>query len=105
MWRPKIPPIPVRKTQPRGAYQRPQGRRNSKLKERQIQENLIEEEQEEQNGTESIDPEAALYIKELTEDWAEVNHKAPEIIPEVTITTLNITLPNDLWIEDRNHNF
>ena len=45
MWCSKIPPIPSRRNQQRGGYQRPQGQNQSQLRIRQIQENLIEEEQ------------------------------------------------------------
>ena len=92
----KIAPIPMSKTQPRGAYQRPQGQGNSQLRVRQIQENFIEEEQ---NDTEAIDPEAALYIKELTEDCADVNHIAPTTFSEIETTTINKTQPKEIWIE------
>ena len=59
--RSKIPPLLGQKTNPRGSYQRPQ-EQGSKLRVRQIQENLLEEQkdQEDQNETESIDPESAL---------------------------------------------
>ena len=79
------------KTPPRGAYQRRQGQGNSQLRVRLIQDDLIEEEQEEQNDSESIDPEAALCITELSKDWADVNHIAPATFAEVKNTTLNIT--------------
>ena len=83
MCRTKIPPLPTRKINPRGAYQLPQGQ-GSTLRLRQIQENLIEEEedQEEQNEVESVDPESAIYINELSEDWADVNHIAPSTFSE-----------------------
>ena len=69
MCRSKIPPIPARKPNQRGTYQRPQGQ-GSQLRVRQIQENLLEEQEEqiEQEDIESVDPESALYIKELSEN-------------------------------------
>ena len=45
MCRSKIPLLPVRRNQTRGKYQRPQGKGNSQLRVRQIQENLMEEDQ------------------------------------------------------------
>ena len=56
MCRSKIPPLPQRRTQPRGGYQRPQGLSQSQLRVRQIQENLIEEQQGDQAEDETIDP-------------------------------------------------
>ena len=99
MCRSKIPLIPVRKNQTRGKYQRPQGKGNSQLRVRQIQENLMEEDQEDQKETESLDPEATLYIKELTEDWADVNHIAPTTFKRVKNTALNENQPREIWIE------
>ena len=65
MCRSKIPPLPTRRQNQRGPSQRPQGQSNQ-LKVRQIQEQLIEEEvEEEEEQIESVDPESALYIKDL----------------------------------------
>ena len=60
-----MPPLPTRKTNPRGPYQRPQGQ-ESHLRVRQIQGNLLEEQedQDDQNEIESVDPESALFMKE-----------------------------------------
>ena len=96
MCRSKIPPLPARKTNPRRSYQRPQGQ-GSQLKVRQIQENLIEE--KELNEIESVDPESALYIKELSEDWADVNHMAPSSFSVVKNIILNLTQPKEIWVE------
>ena len=94
----KIPPLPARKPMQRGPYQRPQGQ-NSQLKVRQIQERLITEEKQEDEEVESFDPESALYIKELSEDWADINHIAPEIFSEVKNTQLNTSLTKEIWVE------
>ena len=94
----KNPPLPARKPMQRGPYQRPQGQ-NSQLKVRQIQERLITEEKQEDEEVESVDPEAALYIKELSEDWADINHIAPEIFSEVKKTQLNTSLTKEIWVE------
>ena len=78
MCRSKIPPLPQRRTQSRGGYQRPQGSSQNQLRVRQIQESLIEEQQSDQAEEETIDPDSTLYIQELTEDWADVNHIIPK---------------------------
>ena len=98
MCRPKIPPLPARKPIHRGPYQRPQGQ-NSQLKVRQIQEQLITEGEQEDEEVESVDPESALYIKELSKDWADINHIAPEIFSEVKNTQLNTSLTKEIWVE------
>ena len=99
MCRFKITPLPTRKPTPlRGAYQRPQGL-SSQLKVRQIQEQLITEQEQEEEEIESVDPESALYIKELSEDWADINHIAPEIFTEVNNVQLNAALPKEIWVE------
>ena len=87
--RSKIPPLPTQRQNQRGPLQRPQGQSNQ-LKVRQIQEQLIEEEVEgEEEEIESVDPESALYIKELSEDCADINHIAPESFIEVQNVQLN----------------
>ena len=52
----KIPPIPLRRHQQRGGYQRPLGQNQSQIRVRQNQENLIEEGQNDQAKTEFVDP-------------------------------------------------
>ena len=99
MCRSKIPPLPNRKPTQRSPYQRPQGQ-SSQLKVRQIQEQLIaEEDDQEEEDMESIDPEAALYVKEMTEDWADVNHIAPEKFSEVKNTKVKNSTTNEIWVE------
>ena len=98
MCRSKIPPLPAWKSMQRGSYQRSQGQ-NSQLKVRQIQEQLITVEEQEDEEVESVDPESALHIKELSEDWADINHIAPEIFSEVTNTQLNTSLSKEIWVE------
>ena len=94
----KNSPLPARKPMQRGPYQRPQ-RQSSQLKVRQIQEQLITEEEQEDEEVESVDPESALYIKELSEDWADINHIAQEIFSEVKNTQLNTSLTKEIWVE------
>ena len=99
MCRSKIPPLPARRQNQRGPIQRPQGQSNQ-LKVRQIQEQLIEQEDErEEEEIESVDPESALYIKKLSEDWADINHIAPESFIEVQNVHLNTTMPKEIWVE------
>ena len=99
MCRSKIPPLLSRKPMQRSPYQRPQGQ-NSQLKVRQIQEQLIaEEDKQEDEEVESVDPEAALYVKELQEDWADVNHIAPENFSEVKNSQLNKSPTIEIWVE------
>ena len=93
MCRSKIPPLPARRQNQRGPLQRPQGQSNQ-LKVRQKQEQLIEQEDErEEEKLESVDPESTLYIKELSEDWADINHIAPDLFIEVQNVQLNTTMP------------
>ena len=98
MCRSKNPLLPTRKPIQRGPYQRPQGQK-SQLKNRQIQEQLITEQEQEEEEIESIDPKSALYIKELSEDWADINHIAPETFSEVHNVQLNAALPKEIWVE------
>ena len=98
MCRSKIPPLPAQKPMQRGPYQRPHGQ-NSQLKVRQIQEQLITEEEQDDEEVESVDPESALYIKELSEDWADINHIAPGIFSEVKNTQFNTSLTKEIWVE------
>ena len=96
--RSKIPPLPTQKLIQRGPHQRPKGQ-SSQLKVRRIQEQLITEQELEEEEIESVDPESALYIKELSEDWADINHKAPEAFTEVQNVQLNAALPKEIWVE------
>ena len=99
MCRSKIPPLPARRPNQRGSLQRPQGQSNQ-LKVRQVQEQLIEQEDEgEEEEIQSVDPESALYIKELSEDWADINHIAPESFTEVQNVQLNTAIPKEIWVE------
>ena len=98
MCRSKIPPLPTQKPIQRGPYQRLQGQ-HSQFKVRQIQEQLITEQEQEEEEIESVEPEAALYIKELSVDWADVNHIAPEKFVEVQNVQLNTALPKEIWLE------
>ena len=99
MCRSKIPPLPARRPNQRGSLQRPQGQSNQ-LKLRQVQEQLIEQEDKgEEEEIESVDPESALYIKELSEDWADINHIAPESFTEVENVQLNTAMPIEIWLE------
>ena len=99
MCRSKIPPLPSRRPNQRGLLQRPQGQSNQ-LKVRQVQEQLMEQaDEEEEEELESVDPESALYIKELSEDWAGINHIAPESFTEVQNVQLNTALPKEIWVE------
>ena len=99
MCRSKTPPLPARRQNQRGPIQRPQGQSNQ-LKVRQIQEQLIEQKEErEEEEIESVDLESALYMKELSEDWADINHIAPESFIEVQNVHLNTTMPKEIWVE------
>ena len=101
-----MPPLPIRKTNPRGPYQRPLGQ-GSQLRVRQIQENLLEEqeEQDDQNEIQSVDPESALYIKELSGDWADVNHIAPSSFKEVKNFNIILTQPKKYgWKQQQQRN-
>ena len=106
MCRSKMPPLPIRKTNPRGPYQRLQGQ-GSQLRVRQIQENLLEEqeEQDDQNEIESVDPESALCIKKLSEDWADVNHIAPSSFKEVKNFNIILSQPKKYgWKQQQQRN-
>ena len=91
----KIPPLPQRKNQPREGYQRPQGPAQSQLRV-PTQESLIAEGQIDQAEEESVDPETALYIRELTDYWADVNHITPKAFNPIKNTTLNKLHPEEI---------
>ena len=63
-----------------------------------MQEKVIEEEQNDQVETESVDPELALYNKELMEDWANVNHMAPYDLSHLKNSVFNVSEPKGIWI-------
>ena len=94
MCRSKIPPLPARRQNQRGPLHCPQGQ-SKQLKVRQIQ----EQEDEREEKLESVDQESALYIKELLEDWADINHIAPDSFLEVENVQLNTTMPKEIWVE------
>ena len=71
----------------------------SKLRVRQIQENLIEEQQGDQAEEETIDPDSTLYIQELTEDWADVNHVIPKQCTPIKNCVVNKSQPDEIWVE------
>ena len=58
---------------------------------------MVDEEEAEEEETESVDPESALYSKELSEDWADINHIAPESFTEVHNIELNTNTPKEVW--------
>ena len=97
--RSKIPLLPARRQNQRGPLQCPQGQ-SKQLKVRQIQEQLIEQKDErEEEELESVDPESALYTKEPSEDWADINHITPDSLLEVQNVQLNTTMPKEIWVE------
>ena len=49
--------------------------------------------------TESVDPESALYIRELTKDWADVNQIIPDLFIPVKNSLLNESQPKEIWVE------
>ena len=99
MCRSKIPPLPARRQNQRGPVQRPQGQSNH-FKVRQTQEQLIEQEDKgEEEEIESVDPESALYIKELSENWADINHITPQSFIEIQNLHLSTTMPKEIWVE------
>ena len=104
MYRSKIPPLPQRRNPSRGGYQRHQGTTQSQLWVRQIQENLLEEGPNDQIEEESMDPESALYIRDVTEDWADLNHIIPSTFNPIKNSSLNKTHPEEIWIETRKTN-
>ena len=63
---------------------------------RQIQENLTEK-----GPNDQIEEESALHIRELTEDWADVNRIIPSSFNPLTNSPLNKTHPEELWVETR----
>ena len=85
----KIPPLPKKRYQSRGGYQRPQGPTQSQIRVHQIQGNLLDEGHNDQTEEESVDPESTLYICELTEDRAEVKHIISNAFSPMKNSTLN----------------
>ena len=101
---PKIPPLAQRRNPFRGGYQRPQEPTQSQLRVRQIQENLVEEGSNDQIEEELVDPESAMYIRELTEDWADLNHVINSAFNPMKNTSSNKTHPEEIWVETRTAN-
>ena len=52
-----------------------------------------------EDESESIDPEATLYLKELTEDWANINLVKPKLYRPVRNTIVNKTQNDEIWIQ------
>ena len=54
--------------------------------------------------SESIDPEATLYLKELTEDWANINPIRPKTYKLVRNIIVNKKQNDEIWIKTRCNN-
>ena len=50
------------------------------------------------NELESIDPESTLYLKELTEDWDNINFVQQKKFSPVRIILLNRNISYEIWI-------
>ena len=95
-------PIPERRnTQFRQDYRKniqqqstPQTRRVRHVKER---EKCVEEE-------ETVDAEAALYIKELMEDWSSVNTIRPVVLKKINSISFNKEAGGECWVKTKSNN-
>ena len=96
-------PMPERRnTQFRQEYRKniqqqstPQTRRVRHVKE---QEKCVEEEETEE---ETVDAEAALYIKELMEDWSSVNTIRPVALRKINSISLNKKAGGECWVKTK----
>ena len=64
-----------------------------------IKEQQQSEEEEEAHQEETVDAEAALYIKELMEDWSSVNTIRPIAIEKVNQLPLNKDTGGEFWVK------
>ena len=71
---------------------------------RQKQENQLKEGHNDQTEKESVDQESELYIRELTEDWADVNHIIPNAFNPIKNSTPNKRHPEEIWVETKTSN-
>ena len=76
----------------------PQTRRVRHVKEQDI----CEEEQETEEET--VDAEAALYIKELMEDWSSVNTIRPVEVKKINTISVNRTTGGECWVKTNGKN-
>ena len=52
-----------------------------------------------EDDAESIDPEATLYLKELTEDWANINLVQPKVFRPVRNIIVNKEQNDEIWVQ------
>ena len=95
------PPTTTKNPIPRRISTSPGIVTKSATRKRQIQESLIEEKQSDQAEEETIDPDSTLYIQELTDDWADVNHIIPKTCTLVRNSVLNKSKPEETWVETK----
>ena len=76
----------------------PQTRRVRHVKEQDICE------EEEETEEETVDAEAALYIKELMEDWSSVNTIRPVEVKKINTISFNKTTGGECWVKTNGNN-
>ena len=72
----------------------PQTRRVRHVKEQDICE------EEEETEEETVDAEAALYIKELMENWSSVNTIRPVEVKKIYTISVNKTTGGECWVKN-----
>ena len=65
---------------------------------RHIQE---EQQEEEEQEDETVDGEAALYIKKLMQDWSSINIVRPTGFREAKKVSLNKDISRELWVKTK----
>ena len=60
--------------------------------------------QNDQAESETMDPQSASYIRELTEDWVDVDHITPRAFNLMKNTALNKTQPKEIWVKTTRSN-
>ena len=102
----KAPMPEIRNTQFRQDYRKniqqqstPQARRVRHVKK---QEKCVEEEEETEEET--VDAEAALYIKELMEDWSSVNTIRPVVLRKISSISFNKDAGGECWVKAKCNN-
>ena len=61
-------------------------------------------EEEEETEEETVDAEAALYIKELMEDWSSVNKIRPVEVKKINTISVNKTTGGECWVKTNGKN-
>ena len=95
------PAIPRQENKYSPQQQFQQTRRVRLIQEEEQEEEEEEEEEEDEQEEETVDGEAALYVKVLMEDWSSINVVRPTGFREIKNVSLNKDISGEFWLKTK----